>query len=127
MSKCPKDYLTVHPISGEKPDIDSMATGLVSKKNITKTGPHKVTSGLLYLCTFEDGPIEEVNQIFADVIYIGESRAVSRDSMYGRFDFRSTTKNDAVRNPYENVTVQRTFGRKEKHVYRAFFRRCKCL
>ena len=42
--------------------------------------------------------------------------------MYGRSsDFRSTIKNDAVRNPYGNLKVQRTFGKEKlKHVYRAF-------
>lgn len=125
MSKCPKDYLTVHPISGEKPDIDKGWHGWfgIEEKYNEDWGFTKSHPGCYIYALFEDGPPEEVNPIFADVIYIGESRAVSRDSMYGRSsDFRSTIKNDAVRNPYGNgLKFKELFGKEKlKHVYRAF-------
>ena len=79
--------------------------------------------GCYVYALFPDGPPSEVDPHYANVIYIGESRAVSRDSMYGRSsDFRSTINNDAVRNPYGNgLKFKELYGKDMlKHVYRAF-------
>ena len=123
MSKCPKDYLTTHLISGEKPDIVEGWKGWfkIDERYDKSWGFEKSHPGCYIYALFEDGPPEEVSPVFADVIYIGESRAVSRDSMYGRSsDFRSTIKNDNVRNPYGNGLKFREIFGKEKlsSVYR---------
>ena len=71
----------------------------------------------------ENGPPDNVDILDPGVIYIGESRATTRNCMLGRrTDFKGTVRNDRL-SPYGCGTAFKEKYGKEKidHVYQAYF------
>lgn len=118
-----KDAFTTQLLSNEKPSFDFTTWYHIDAKWDRSWGFEKTQPGCYIYGLFEIGPPQGLASFLdPNVIYIGESRAVTRNCMLGRrTDFRGTVRNERL-SPYGCGTAFKDQFGKEKidRVYQAY-------
>ena len=96
-----KDYLTTQIFSHAVPSFDSFTQWYhIDDKFDASWGFDKKDAGCYLYGLFKEQPPKQVDILDDAVIYIGESRATTRNCMLGRrTDFKGTVRNDRL-SPY---------------------------
>ena len=118
-----KNYLTTQKYMLAAPAFDKFTKWHhIDEKYDPSWGFDKKDAGCYLYGMFKDGPPQEVDFIHSGVIYIGESRATTRNCMLGRrTDFKGTVRNDRL-SPYGCGTAFKEKIGKEyiDYVYQAY-------
>tara|TARA_A100001035_G_scaffold264749_1_gene246331 strand:+ start:582 stop:1226 length:645 start_codon:yes stop_codon:yes gene_type:complete len=119
-----KDYLTTQVFTNTMPSFKNFTKWHhIDEKYEASWGFDKKDAGCyMYGLFSENGPPANVDILDPGVIYIGESRATTRNCMLGRrTDFKGTVRNDRL-SPYGCGTAFKEKYGKEKidYVYQAY-------
>ena len=118
-----KDYLTTQSFEYDIPPFNNFTRWHhVDEKYNLDWGFDKKDAGCYMYGIFADTSPNTVDILQSEVIYIGESRATTRNCMLGRrTDFKGTVKNERL-SPYGCGTAfKEKFGKENiKYVYQAY-------
>ena len=118
-----KNAFSVHEVSIADPDLtDFTAWHHIDESWSKDWGFDKAQPGCYVYGLFENKPTGTANFLDPNVIYIGESRATTRNCMLGRrTDFKGTVRNDRL-SPYGCGTAFKEHFGKDKidMVYQAY-------
>ena len=108
-----KDYLTTQVFQTDIPSFDTFTKWFhIDEKYDNSWGFDKKDAGCYMYGLYKEKPPTSVDILDPGVIYIGESRATTRNCMLGRrTDFKGTVRNDRL-SPYGCGTAfKEKFGR----------------
>ena len=118
-----RDAFSVHAISIDEPDLTKFTTWHhIDESWSDDWGFNKAQPGCYIYGLFEESPTGFADFLGPNVIYIGESRATTRNCMLGRrTDFKGTVRNDRL-SPYGCGTAfKEKFGKENiDKVYQAY-------